>query len=43
MIIFETTDEEIDEYIAFLHYMGEEDMFDEDYNPFEDRLINDEL
>jgi len=22
MIIFETTDEEIDEYIAFLYYMG---------------------
>ena len=37
-VISEDEDKEIDEYIAFLHYMGEEDMFDKDWNPFEDRL-----
>lgn len=39
-IIFESTNEEIDEYIKFLEYMGEDDMLDKDYNPFEDRLID---
>lgn len=37
--------EEIDEYIKSIYDLGlEEDMIDEDYNPFEDRLeyINDE-